>query len=86
MEDRGILFTFLPDVVFEVAEDDNARLGAVGSEVLISFNCHSKHGRGGFRHTCREAAEAAIFVEGDFDISVVGDEPHLFLYVGFMPC
>ena len=74
MKDRSILFTFLPDTVFEVAEDNNARLGAVGSEVLISFNCHNAHGRDGFRHTFREASEAAIFLEGDFDISVVGDE------------
>ena len=86
MEDRSILFTFLPDAVFEVAEDDNARLGAVGSEVLISFNCHNTHGRDGFRHTFREAAETAIFLEGDLDIGVVGDEPFLFLHVGFVPC
>ena len=62
------------------------RLGAVGSEGLVLFNCQDAHGRDGFGHPFREAAEAAIFLKGDFDISVVGNESLLFLDVGFVPC
>ena len=54
--------------------------------MLVSFDCQDAHGRDGFGNSFREAAEAAVFLEGDFDISVVGEEALLFFYVGFVPC
>ena len=53
--------------------------------MLIAFNPHDAHGRNGFRNTFWEAAEAAIFLEGDFDVGVVGDEPVLLLHVRLVP-
>ena len=53
--------------------------------MLIAFNCHNTHGGNGFRNTFWETPEAALLLEGDFDIGVVGDEAVLLPHVRLVP-
>ena len=60
LEDGGKLFVLLPDTVLEVAEDDDAGLGTVGGEVLVTFDAHDAHGGDGFGNALGKASKAAI--------------------------
>ena len=44
LQHGGLLLALLPEAAFEVAEDNDARLGPVGCHVLIALDGHYAHG------------------------------------------
>ena len=50
--------------------------------MLVAFDAHDAHGGDGFGNAL---VKAAILLEGDLDIGVVGNQAILFLHVGFVP-
>ena len=85
MEDGGKLLVLLPYAVLEVIDDYDAGLDMIGSQVLVALDCHDAHDENGFGNALGKAMKAAIPLEGDLDIGVVGDETILLLHVGIVP-
>ena len=81
----GKPFVLQPDTVLEVAEDYDAGLGTVRGEVLDALDGNDAHGRDGFGNALWKATKAAILLEGDLDIGVVGNKTIFFLHVGIVP-
>ena len=56
-----------------------------GGALTSQLDGHDAHGGDGFGNALGKASKAAILLEGDLDIGVVGNQAILFLHVGFVP-
>ena len=75
LEDGDTLFFLLPYLALQIAQDHDKRLGAVWGQVLVPLDGHCAHGGKGLRDAFGKATEAMIFLEGDFHLGVIFDEP-----------
>ena len=53
--------------------------------MLVALGGYGAHGGDGFGNALGKASKAAILLEGDIDVGVVGDETILLLHVQIVP-
>ena len=53
--------------------------------MLVALDGHDAHGGNGFRNALGKVTEAAILLEGDFHVGIVGNETMLLLHVEIVP-
>ncbi len=82
-KDGSKLFAFLSHSVFIIAEDNDARLCAKGTEILIFFNGKDTHRVNSPRHTL--FAEGPIFAQRNLSISVELLNAAFFFEEAFQP-
>ena len=71
LQHRSVLLILIPVATFDVAQDNDAGLGAVWCHVLAALGGHHAHGWDCFGHWLRKTTEAAAFLETNLNVGVV---------------